>query len=300
MPKMYRADIASIAAFAALMISSASITACAAGFTAKQLAEEESKFAVYSVQHGMRAAFLEFFAEQSWLLRPEPVDAKPWLRARPDPAIILDWKSQRTVMSASGDLGFSTGPWLLKSKADPKAPAAHGQFFSVWQKQKDGQWKVFIDHGISHGVTATPEALPTASLIAVDLAARKPGGADVDAERDFIDRTRVRGTVPAYRESVTVRTVLLRDGQFPIEGRDAAVAYVNAQQGEWTWTPTIQGVSAAKDVMYAVGSYVWKPATGDARKGQYVRVWVRDASGDAPDRWTLEGEVMTPMSAPKT
>ena len=36
MPKPYRADIANIAAFAALMITSASIIACAAGFTAKQ------------------------------------------------------------------------------------------------------------------------------------------------------------------------------------------------------------------------------------------------------------------------
>ena len=37
-------------------------TACAADFTAKDLADEEGKFAAYSVQHGMRAAFLEFFA----------------------------------------------------------------------------------------------------------------------------------------------------------------------------------------------------------------------------------------------
>ena len=34
----------------------------AAEFTARDLAQEESKFAAYSVQHGMRAAFLEFFA----------------------------------------------------------------------------------------------------------------------------------------------------------------------------------------------------------------------------------------------
>ena len=299
MPKTYRADIANIAAFAALMIASASITACAAGFTAKQLAEEESKFAAYSVQHGMRAAFLEFFAEQSWLLRPEPLDAKTFLRARPDPAIVLDWKSQRTIMSASGDLGFSTGPWRLKSKADPKAPAAHGQFLSVWQKQKDGQWKVFIDHGISHGATTTPDALPTTPLIAVDLSVLKPGMPDADGEKDFIDRTRSRGVAMAYRDSVSSRSVLLREGEFPIVGKNAVATHLESQQGEWTWTPTMQGVSAAKDVMYVIGSYLWKPTAAEARKGQYVRVWVRDAGGEAPDRWTLAGEIVTPMPPPK-
>ena len=37
----------------------------AAEFTASDLAKEEGKFAAYSVKHGMRAAFLEYFAAQS-------------------------------------------------------------------------------------------------------------------------------------------------------------------------------------------------------------------------------------------
>ena len=117
------------------------VPALGATFTAKDLALEEAKFAAYSVKNGMRAAFVEFFAEQSWLLRPEPVDAKEWLRARPDPKIILDWKSLRTMLAASGDLGFSTGPWLLRSKADPNAPAAHGQFFLSGKNRRTANGK---------------------------------------------------------------------------------------------------------------------------------------------------------------
>ena len=45
----------------------------------------------------------------------------------------------------------------------------NGQFFSVWKKQPDGNWKVFIDHGVSHGATATPDVLSDAPLIALDL-----------------------------------------------------------------------------------------------------------------------------------
>lgn len=284
-----------------VLCSAMIVVASAAEFTAKDLAFEEGKFAAYSVKNGMRAAFLEFFAEQSWLLRPEPVDAKEWLRARPDPKIILDWKSLRTVLAASGDLGFSTGPWLLRSKAEPSAPAAHGQFFSVWQKQKNGEWKVFIDHGISHGPTATPDALPGTPLLALDLSMQKNGTEALveNAERQFI----TRGNSP-YAEFTTPHTRLLRDGQFPIDGAAAINEYLKSQEGQWSWTVKLQGTSRANDFVYAIGNYTWQPNAGVARKGQYVRVWVRvsvrDASGATSARWTLAGEVITSEPPPKT
>ena len=273
--------------------------ASAATFTAKDLANEEAKFAACSVKNGMRLAFLEFFAEQSWLLRPEPVDAKTWLRARPDPAIVLDWRSQRTILSASGDMGFSTGPWLLRDKMDARKPAAHGQFFSVWQKQKNGDWKVLIDHGISHDPVSTSDALPAAPLVALDLTELRPGVLAYDAEKDFVYRTNKISTQYAYVDRVTNRTLLLRDGQFSIEGKAAAMEYVDSQEGNWSWTPKLQGASSANDFAYVVGNYAGKTQNGEARNGQYVRVWVRDASGDAPTRWTIAAEIMTAEPPPK-
>ena len=51
----------------ALCLSTASATmvasASAGEFTAKDLANEEGKFAAFSVKNGMRAAFLEFFGD---------------------------------------------------------------------------------------------------------------------------------------------------------------------------------------------------------------------------------------------
>ena len=270
--------------------------ASSAEFSARDLAAEEGKFAAHSVKHGMRAAFIEFFAAKSWLLRPEPVDAQAWLQARPDPAIVIDWKSQRTILSASGDLGFSTGPSIYRSKTDPKAPAAHGQFFSIWQKQANGEWKVFIDHGISHGPTATPDALPTDRLITLDLARATPAAATAseDAEARFVARGHA-----GYADVITPRTRLLRNGHFPIDGETAIADYLKTAEGQWSWTVKLQGASRANDFAYAVGNYTWQPKTGAAQKGQYVRVWVRDASV-APVRWTLGAEVITPAPAPKT
>ena len=274
-------------------------SAVAADFTAVDLAKEKGKFAAYSVKNGMRAAFLEFFAAQSWLLRPEPVNAQAWIRGRSDPPIVLDWRSQLTILSASGDIGFSTGPSIYRSKADPTAPAAHGEFFSLWKKQQNGEWKVFIDHGISHGARSTPDALPATPLIALDLVALTAGAPAYDAERDFIDRSGEMGSAAAYIGSVSNQTVLLREGMLPINGNASVAEFVNSQAGKWVWNPKMQGTSRAGDLAYVIGSYDGQARNGEAVHGQYVRVWVRDASKDLQARWTIAGDVMTPQPPAK-
>ena len=272
----------------------------AAAFTAKDMATEEAKFAAYSVKNGMRAAFIEFFAEKSWLLRPELVDAQAWLAPRSEPAIILDWKSQRTILSASGDLGFSTGPSIIRDKSDPSAPASHGQFLSVWQKQKGGEWKVFVDHGIAHGPTETPDKLSDAPLIALDLPPLKIGTnkAGDDPEQQFIARAVNGGD--AYSTAVTPRTRMLRANQLPIDSVKAIGEYLKANETQWSWTVKLQGNSQANDFIYAVGNVTWRTQEGTLKNGQYVRVWVREADAETGNaRWSLAGEVMTPQPAVK-
>ena len=287
---------------AMIMPPSTFAAAVTANFTSTDLAAEEGKFAAYSVKHGMRAAFIEFFAEKSWLLRPELVDAQTWLQGRPDAPIVLDWKSQRTILSSSGDMGFSTGPSIFRRKPKPDTPdlpAFHGNFFSIWQKQQNGRWKVLVDHGISNEPTATPNALPATPLIARGLPAQKNGTVlpAEDAEQKFIAAG--KNINAAYQGVITAETRLLRDEQLPIDGMAAIADFLRSQEGRWSWTVKLQGSSRANDFAYAVGNYLWQPKDGAARKGQYVRVWVRDAASKSP-RWTLAGDVLTPEPPPKT
>lgn len=266
----------------------------AATLTAKDLALEEGRFAAHSVEHGMRAAFLEYFAAKSWLLRPAPVDAQAWISGRPDPAIILDWRSVRTLMSASGELGFSTGPSIIRSKTEPGTAAQHGQFFSVWQKQASDAWKVLVDHGISHAGTTPPDALPSTPLQARDL----PPAAASTARDDIESRFAGASNAP-YADFITDNTRLLRGGELPIDGVAAIQTYLASRQGQWTWTPTLQGTSLANDFAYAAGVVQWQPVAGAARSGSYVRVWVREAMAGTPARWTLLSDVVTFTPLPK-
>ena len=82
-------------------------------------------------------------------------------------------------------------------------------------------------------------------MTALDLATQKPDGTVHDAEQDFINRTKKAKSKIAYDSSVTSRTILLRDGQFPISGKAAAIARLNSNEGTWSWTPKFQGASVA-------------------------------------------------------
>jgi len=282
-------------ALALTLVISTSATR-AAEFTAKDLAAEEGKFAAYSVKNGMRDAFVEYFADNSVILRPDPVEGRPYMRARTNPPIVLDWKSQITVLSASRDIGMSTGPSIVTSKTDPAEPPSYGQFFSIWQKQQSGEWRVLIDHGISHGDSPAPDT----PLYALDLVPG-PGTAipGDDAETRFAKRTQEAGAGKAYAEAIGDHTRLLRDETKPFDGAAAIQAYVRTINGKWSWETLKKGASQAGDFIYVLGSYIWQPATGAAQKGYYMRVWVREGKGGVA-RWTLAGEILTPRPPPKT
>lgn len=288
-----RKNVLGIVGLLAAMITT---HAGAAEFTAKDLAAEEGKFAAYSVKNGMRAAFIEFFADDSILLRPDPVDGRTYMRAQTEPPIVLDWKSQITVLSASGDLGMSTGPSKVLSKTDPNLPPSFGQFFSVWQKQKNGDWRVLLDHGISHGNNMAPDI----HLAAYDLAPAatpEPAVAANGGEARFVARTAEGGASKAYAESVTNQTRLIRAGRVPIDGTVAIGQYLKTVEGKWTWETLKQGASKANDFAYSLGTYRWQPPEGAEQKGHYIRVWTRDLKAD-PNRWILAGEVLTPRPPP--
>ena len=51
----------------------------------------------------------------------------------------FSWAPERVVVNAAGDLGLSLGP---VHGADGKHI---GNYSSVWQRQKDGSWKVIFD-----------------------------------------------------------------------------------------------------------------------------------------------------------
>ena len=64
-----------------------------------------------------------------------------WKRFFDGPDAPFSWKPTEVEVLASGSLGMTSGPVY-----DPKGNRI-GTFNSIWQKQRDGSWKIIFDKG---------------------------------------------------------------------------------------------------------------------------------------------------------
>src|SRR6185503_1875363 len=107
------------------------------------LVAAERAFARTSVEKGIRESFLEFFAEDGINFQPHPVKTREAILKRPAPAtrppVVLNWEPAYADISRAGDLGYTTGPYVLTDNSPQKRPPHYGFYFSVWKKQSDGR-----------------------------------------------------------------------------------------------------------------------------------------------------------------
>ena len=255
---------------------------------ARSLAAAETAFAAHSVREDMRAAFIAHFAADGVLVRAGWVNAREFLTPRPAPPIVLDWRPVHAQVAASGDLGLSTGPWKLVSRAQPDAPAAYGQFVSVWKREPGGAWQVLVDLGISHpGPVFWDRSLETVAVRA-DPA---PAGETVEAaERRFGDEARANGARAAYAKHGSSSLRLYRDGASPMAGKEAALAWPGLAGEQRTWSIEKSEVAGSRDFAYARGAYYAAAAAKPA--GWYLRVWHREAGA-----WRIALDVANPAPA---
>jgi len=115
------------------------------------LMQTDREFSNYAVEHGSAAAFGKYFADDGIQLPQgdQPVygnekiyEGMIGFAEKYD----MEWEPQEGQISASGDLGWTWGRYTYYPKGE-KSPAGHGKYISVWNKEKDGNWKVKIDIG---------------------------------------------------------------------------------------------------------------------------------------------------------
>jgi uncharacterized protein (TIGR02246 family) len=60
----------------------------------------------------------------------------------------LRWHPVGAVAARSGDVGYTIGRWeSVTSTAGRDSVQARGNYVTIWQKQRDGSWKVAVDIG---------------------------------------------------------------------------------------------------------------------------------------------------------
>ena len=256
--------------------------------------EGERRFYEMGQAEGTRAAFLEFLADDSIVFEPSPVDGKKNWGARPEGGLWLTWQPVFAAMSASADLGYTTGPSEWRKNKEDEKPAGYGQYISIWKKQKDGTWKVALDVGHGNPRPPNPPGEPELSFpprqgadMQTDTAVAKRKLAE--AKKKFAATAKTDSTAAiaeAARDDVRVH----REGMFPGLGKDAVGLMLSVRRGKLSLTQAGEAMSAAGDLAYVYGKYLLARTQSDER-GHYLQIWRADADG----KWKLALDFQVPL-----
>ena len=289
-------------AWAGVAATAAALSAQGGSGTLDSLVKAERAFARMSVATSQRDAFLANFADDGVWFTPGPQNTREAIRRQPapagPPARTLDWEPAIGDIAASGDLGYTTGPYVSTPRA-ADAPPRTGWFFSVWRWRPDTRWKVAADFGIEAPASAAlrPRTFRRADVRAFKLRVTPgPEGARGGTPRGGrrVCRARQRPRVPdgVPRAGDTGRAGLsARRRAARGQGRGGvghAVRPVAVHAG----ADACRGVAGGRPRVHVRRLHRGRRAAGRSRAAYYLHVWKRLADG-----WKLAADVTNRVTA---
>ena len=247
--------------------------------------QAERDFAAFSVQHGTKAAFLKFADSNGVVFEGghavKAIDTWNKREARPG---VLNWYPVYGWMAASGDIGFTTGPWTFQPRTTADSIAARGQYCTIWRKTASGEWKFLLDMG----VTNTPPFDSVTFYFNNKKTAFEPGTRAnlLAAEQAFIQNTRkATGRLKSYKEALSPVSFLLnRNGHLPATTLARTEERVGALPPVIVYHIKGSGMARSGDLGYVYGT-----ATIQGKDDSYLRIWRREGN-----QWKLVLEVLPP------
>ncbi|MET1112145.1 MAG: DUF4440 domain-containing protein [Allosphingosinicella sp.] len=253
----------------------ASLAAAAPRADVGEVVAAERAFASAARTEGVNAAFLRYSAPDGLVFQPGPTNAKAALAANPIPPGKLDWWPAYAGIAASGDLGFTTGPYVIGGGERQ----GYGWYFTIWRRQPDGSWRWFLDHG-----PRTREAAPAgtgAEVAALPAGRRSPPGRAIGEVKSAEARlaaalaSDARAALPLF---LAADGRLMRVGPQPAVGAAAWAPLLAAGPERIETTPLGGAASAAGDLAFTYGSARWRKGEAEV-SGHYVRIWQRRREG---------------------
>ena len=249
------------------------------------LIEAEKAFSKTSEDRGIREAFLAWLAPDAVVFRPSPVPGRP-VYEKMDPAnpAVLTWEPEFAEIAVSGELGFTTGPYQFRPRRDAE-PAGFGHYVSVWKKQPDGSWKVFLDIGVEHGPVSLSKGniqlgvyrmgvqpLSPERLREEELAFGRRAGA-------FEKAAGTKGLRKALEGFATNDIRIYRPGQPPAVGKAALASLVpdgsgRILPGSGTGRSAYQVIMGwSGDLAATYGTFEVSQGSSAAESRSYLRIW---------------------------
>jgi len=235
----------------------------------KALIHAERSFAAYTVSNGIKKGFLQFL-DSTGVIFPaaDAVNGIALHSKGPGNTAQLNWAPEYAVISASGDFGFTTGPYHLRRSAGDTI-SGRGQYSSIWYINQQGEWKVLADMGVRY----TNNRMLPEIVAELDLKKVVTQSFTLDEviaiDKQLNEQLKEKGNT-AYGPYLTAQSWFNINSYSPVMGaRDIGDTLKNIPT-----TPILQyvnaGMASSNDLAFTYGK---------SDKNPYLRVWTKQAAG---------------------
>lgn len=235
----------------------------------KGLIGAEREFAHFTESSNIRGGFLKFMDSTGLIFQQgRPMNAhQVYQRQKAGPGV-LSWAPDFAVVSASGDMGVTSGPYLIRPRALTDTPVARGYFSSIWRMDAHGEWKNLADLG-----TASAAAeLPVKDIVSFSLPGQKlPDQAftSILLLDSVLNRAITGRDSQQWEKFLMAESRMNPDRQAPVSGeKQVTEALLQAPDG-LQLAAMGGGISSAGDFAYTYGM-----VTNGTRKENYLRAWI--------------------------
>jgi hypothetical protein len=241
------------------------------------LIQAEKNFAAFSVANSTKEAFLKFLDSSGIVFEQGKSrnGIEVW-NAREKRPGILNWSPLFAEISSSNDFGYTTGQWTYQASKNDTV-IARGQYTTVWQINKQGEWKFLIDLGVSNTVGNLSNDVIKVSALKEPVKLSDTSSL-IATEKSFIELFS-RNKAEAYKKYLSKQCILNRMKQAVavyqkvlIDSTSSSIQY------------TIDGwrISPGLDMGYVYGTTILNGKTEN-----YQRIWRHEKNG-----WKIALEVL--------
>lgn len=260
------------------------IASVAAATGNQGLVQNEYAFVQAVADHGVKDGFLAYLDPEAIGFSPTPKKSYEAYKARKPSSAKLSWYPSDALLAASGDFGFTTGPWLFSYDRDGKTQTAKGEFVTMWHRVPDGRWLALLDAGIDHDSPVADPA-PMARDATTPQLPTPPKSADnkrvtaelLQADDNFTASAAAAGLRATYRRFGADNLRLLQEDQQPAVGKAAAMGASPEDKALLQWIPEAAAAAASGDLGYTYGvSYKTGDIARSFPQASYLHIWRRD------------------------
>jgi hypothetical protein len=235
----------------------------------KGLINAEKAFAAFTLTHTVKEGFLTYMDSAGLVFRQgNAVNALESFRQQKAAPGVLTWGPSFAVISTSGDMGVTAGPYEFREKSSKDTPVSKGTFSSIWHINQNGEWKNLADLGVTHtGISALPrlveeihfknEEIITFSFENILLNDRKLN--EAIQQRDKV----------VWQTYLSAESRLNIEGHTPYKGIDPINAAILSFPAGMILQSLYGGMASSRDFAYTYGTVL----VGD-KKDNYLRAWI--------------------------